>query len=113
MVVQTQCNSNPFDLRKPDLVRQFNPAKPANGRRRGTFGAHRGQFRQFEIVRPEIQGERAGKQPDCPEPWTGQSLRVQLLTVLFMPPSFPYRTRRTIKPALMDSSREIAHELLV
>ncbi len=30
-----------------------------------------------------------------------------------MPPSFPYRTRRTIKPALMDGSREIAHELLV
>jgi nitroreductase len=26
---------------------------------------------------------------------------------------FPYRTRRTIKPALMDSSREIAGELLV
>ena len=26
---------------------------------------------------------------------------------------FPYRTRRTVKPSLMDSSREIAHELLV
>ena len=26
---------------------------------------------------------------------------------------FPYRTRRTIKPALMDSSREIPRELLV
>ncbi len=30
-----------------------------------------------------------------------------------MPSSFPYRTRRTIKPAQMDSGREIAHELLV
>src|SRR5271156_1105179 len=30
-----------------------------------------------------------------------------------MPPPFPYRTRRTIKPAFMDGSREIAHELLV
>src|SRR5580658_7449511 len=30
-----------------------------------------------------------------------------------MPSPFPYRTRRTIKPAAMDSSREIAHELLV
>jgi nitroreductase len=30
-----------------------------------------------------------------------------------MPSTFPYRTRRTIKPILMDSSREIAHELLV
>lgn len=27
--------------------------------------------------------------------------------------TFPYRTRRTIKPAAMDGSREIAHELLV
>jgi nitroreductase len=26
---------------------------------------------------------------------------------------FPYRTRRTVKPALMDGGREIAHELLV
>jgi nitroreductase len=26
---------------------------------------------------------------------------------------FPYRTRRTVKPALMDSSREIAHALLL
>jgi nitroreductase len=26
---------------------------------------------------------------------------------------FPYRTRRTIKPAAMDKSREITHELLV
>ena len=26
---------------------------------------------------------------------------------------FPYRTRRTVKPALMDSSREIAHDLLL
>jgi nitroreductase len=30
-----------------------------------------------------------------------------------MPHPFPYRTRRTIKPALMDSTREIAHALLV
>jgi nitroreductase len=30
-----------------------------------------------------------------------------------MSADFPYRTRRTIKPALMNSSREIAHELLV
>jgi nitroreductase len=30
-----------------------------------------------------------------------------------MPSPFPYRTRRTIKPASMDGSREIAHELLV
>ena len=30
-----------------------------------------------------------------------------------MPSPFPYRTRRTIKPAAMDSSREITHELLV
>jgi nitroreductase len=30
-----------------------------------------------------------------------------------MSTEFPYRTRRTIKPALMDGSREIAHELLV
>jgi len=30
-----------------------------------------------------------------------------------MPSPFPYRTRRTIKPVSMDSSREIAHELLV
>jgi nitroreductase len=30
-----------------------------------------------------------------------------------MSPDFPYRTRRTIKPVLMDSSRAIAHELLV
>jgi nitroreductase len=30
-----------------------------------------------------------------------------------MPSPFPYRTRRTIKPALMDSGREVAHELLV
>jgi nitroreductase len=30
-----------------------------------------------------------------------------------MPPLFPYRTRRTIKPALMEANREIAHELLV
>lgn len=30
-----------------------------------------------------------------------------------MSPDFPYRTRRTIKPVLMDSSREIAHQLLV
>lgn len=30
-----------------------------------------------------------------------------------MPPQFPYRTRRTIKPASMDSGREVAHELLV
>jgi nitroreductase len=30
-----------------------------------------------------------------------------------MSADFPYRTRRTIKPALMDSSREIAHELLI
>jgi nitroreductase len=26
---------------------------------------------------------------------------------------FPYRTRRTIKPALMDSSRDVAHDLIV
>jgi nitroreductase len=26
---------------------------------------------------------------------------------------FPYRTRRTVKPAFMDSGREIAHELLL
>jgi nitroreductase len=30
-----------------------------------------------------------------------------------MTTDFPYRTRRTIKPALMDSSREIPHELLI
>jgi nitroreductase len=30
-----------------------------------------------------------------------------------MSADFPYRTRRTIKPVLMDSSREIAHQLLV
>ena len=30
-----------------------------------------------------------------------------------MSADFPYRTRRTIKPVLMDSSREIAHKLLV
>ena len=30
-----------------------------------------------------------------------------------MSADLPYRTRRTIKPAFMDSSREIAHELLV
>jgi nitroreductase len=30
-----------------------------------------------------------------------------------MSTEFPYRTRRTIKPAWMDDSREIAHELLV
>jgi nitroreductase len=30
-----------------------------------------------------------------------------------MSADFPYRTRRTIKPVLMDSSREIAHDLLV
>lgn len=30
-----------------------------------------------------------------------------------MSDDFPYRTRRTVKPVLMDSSREIAHELLV
>jgi nitroreductase len=30
-----------------------------------------------------------------------------------MPSPFPYRTRRTIKPALMDSSREIPRDLLV
>jgi nitroreductase len=30
-----------------------------------------------------------------------------------MSADFPYRTRRTIKPPHMDSSREIAHELLV
>lgn len=30
-----------------------------------------------------------------------------------MPSQFPYRSRRTIKPALMESGREIAHELLV
>jgi nitroreductase len=30
-----------------------------------------------------------------------------------MPTPFPYRTRRTIKPASMDGSREIASELLV
>jgi nitroreductase len=30
-----------------------------------------------------------------------------------MSTDFPYRTRRTVKPALMDSSREIAHELLI
>ena len=33
--------------------------------------------------------------------------------LIFMSTEFPYRTRRTIKPALMDGSREIAHELLV
>ncbi len=31
----------------------------------------------------------------------------------FMTPSFPYRTRRTIKPALMDGSRDISHGLLL
>jgi nitroreductase len=30
-----------------------------------------------------------------------------------MSPEFPYRTRRTVKPALMDSSREIARDLLL
>lgn len=30
-----------------------------------------------------------------------------------MPSPFPYRTRRTIKPASMDAGREIAHELLL
>jgi nitroreductase len=30
-----------------------------------------------------------------------------------MSADFPYRTRRTIKPALMDRSREIAHKLLI
>jgi len=30
-----------------------------------------------------------------------------------MPSPFPYRTRRTIKPAQMDSRRGISHELLV
>jgi nitroreductase len=30
-----------------------------------------------------------------------------------MTPQFPYRTRRTIKPALMDTTRDIPHELLV
>lgn len=30
-----------------------------------------------------------------------------------MSPDFPYRTRRTVKPALMDSSREIARDLLL
>ena len=30
-----------------------------------------------------------------------------------MPSLFPYRTRRTIKPAQMESGREISHELLV
>ena len=31
----------------------------------------------------------------------------------FMTSPFPYRTRRTIKPALMEGSRDISHELLV
>src|SRR5277367_1850578 len=30
-----------------------------------------------------------------------------------MSPEFPYRTRRTVKPAMMDSSREIARNLLL
>jgi len=30
-----------------------------------------------------------------------------------MSADFPYRTRRTVKPDLMDSTREIAHELLL
>jgi nitroreductase len=30
-----------------------------------------------------------------------------------MPSHFPYRTRRTIKPASMDTSRVVAHELLL
>jgi nitroreductase len=30
-----------------------------------------------------------------------------------MSADFPYRTRRTVKPDIMDSSREIAHELLL
>src|SRR5580658_7591139 len=30
-----------------------------------------------------------------------------------MPSPFPYRTRRTTKPASMDAGREVAHELLL
>ncbi|HEY5893074.1 MAG TPA: nitroreductase family protein [Chthoniobacterales bacterium] len=30
-----------------------------------------------------------------------------------MTPEYPYRTRRTIKPNQMDSSRDVPHELLL
>lgn len=50
---------------------------------------------------------------DCAEASDDLACAGSAATVPFMPSPFPYRTRRTIKPNLMDSSRGIAHELLV